>query len=489
MLISCIIIFAVLSVRLISVERALAQITSQELRYNCHLRALTNLLLPSVTRLSKEDLAEAKRLIPAYNDIIVEHTSTRERKERNVVIVVLEGVQYKYTSLVDKERNLTPYLATIAADGVEFSNARTTLTHTTKVLFALLTGRYPSVSQDIAEAVPVQKPYASLATILKRQLGFRTAFFQSAKGNFESRPGLVHTLGFDKFWARDDLNKPNLFLGSLGSDEFAMLGPVSEWISEVQAPFFATILCSATHDPYEVPKWFAEPAKEPVDRYEQTIRYTDEFLKALDSELAKLGILQDTVLCVIGDHGEAFGEHGLLGHERIGFEEALRIPWVLRAAGLVEAGSSVSQAVSSIDLTVTLLSLLGFETDTVAFDGVDVLSSPVGGREVYFSGWLQESPVGFVRGNHKFIYHPTSDSVLVYDLASDPLERRGLELSEQEKEEISGRVLQWRKDSIFRIEQVREGEMVAFGRWLCRWPASAATSVFVPRNHNYGWDT
>jgi phosphoglycerol transferase MdoB-like AlkP superfamily enzyme len=47
-------------------------------------------------------------------------------------------------------------------------------------------------------------------------LNFRTAFFQSAKGSFEARPGLVYNLGFDKFWARDDLNDPNAFLGGQG---------------------------------------------------------------------------------------------------------------------------------------------------------------------------------------------------------------------------------------------------------------------------------
>ena len=68
-------------------------------------------------------------------------------------------------------------------------------------------------------------------------------------------------------------------------------------------------------------------AKEPLERYQQSITYTDKFLAALDVELGNLGITDNTIFCVIGDHGEAFGEHGLLGHERIAFDEVLRVPF------------------------------------------------------------------------------------------------------------------------------------------------------------------
>ena len=71
---------------------------------------------------------------------------------------------------------------------------------------------------------------------------------------------------------RDDLDDPNSFLGYLGSDEFAMLRPITEWIKAEQQPFFLTVLCSVTHDPYEVPEWFGIPPKDPLDRYRQAIR-------------------------------------------------------------------------------------------------------------------------------------------------------------------------------------------------------------------------
>jgi phosphoglycerol transferase MdoB-like AlkP superfamily enzyme len=461
-------------------DRGSPQIVSEGMRYNSQLRAVTSLLFPGSARLTKTYLANAKRKIPAFDDIQIAVSPAQHRLNRNVVLVVLEGVQYRYTSLCDKQSNLTPYLASLAEQGVEFTNTRASLTHTTKVLFSLLTGRFPSASQDIAEAVPREKPYASIPTILKQNANFRTAFFQSAKGNFESRPGLVHNLDFDKFWARDDLKTEDAFLGYLACDEFAMLEPIVEWIKSDDRPFFLTLMLSVTHDPYEVPRWFAEPAKEPLDRYRQTISYTDKFLAALDVELAKLNLTDETIFCVIGDHGEAFGEHGLLGHERIAFDETIRIPFCLRAPFLIQPKTTVAQAVSSVDLAPTLLALLGFDTQAPGFDGVNALGPIPDDRKVYFSGWLSQSPAGFVTANRKFIYYQANKMVSVYDLSADPLELSPTELPDQQGREIANGLAAWREGTIFLLDHQQAGKKTLFDTWLCRWNNRIASAKYRP---------
>ncbi|MFB0555321.1 MAG: LTA synthase family protein [Phycisphaerae bacterium] len=439
------------------------QAASSGLYSNCHLRAIFSIFI-SDYRLSDKP----ERKIPTHDQQKISRKP--QQLNRNVVIVILEGIQYQYSSLSDKRSNLTPYLATLAGQGIEFSNARSSLPHTTKALFALLTGRFSSASHDLAEAVPVVKPYAGIVTILRDKLNYRTAFFQSAMGNFESRPGLVYNLGFDKYWARDDLGDPNSYLGYLACDEFSMLKPITEWIQAGERPFFLTILCSVTHDPYEVPEWFDTPAKEPVEeRYRQAIRYTDKFLAALDVELARLNLTDKTIFCVIGDHGEAFGEHGKSGHALIAFDEVLRIPFCLRAPFLVEPGVKVAEPVSSVDLTPTLLELLGFETEAVGFDGVNALGSIPDGRRVYFCGWMQEGPAGFIRGGRKFIYNPTDKTACVYDINTDPFELVRLELPEEQARRIADEIVAWRKSTIFQLDQQRTGKRVLFDRWLCRW--------------------
>jgi len=483
-IISCIIIVISISARTVVIKHGSPEIASVGLHYNCQLRAIMSFVWPDSGRLAKTDFAKAKRNIPTFDQI--RFPLKPQQINHNIVIVVLEGIQYDYTSLGNKQNNLTPYLVTLAEQGVEFANARSTVSHTTKALFALLTGRFPSVSQDIAETVPVKKPYASIATIVSGQLDFRTAFFQSAKGNFEARPGLVYNLGFDKFWARDDLNDPDSFLGYLACDEFSMLKPITEWIQADDKPFLLTILCSVTHDPYEVPEWFAEPAEDLLQRYRQAISYTDNFLAALDVELAKLNLTDKTILCVIGDHGEAFGEHGLLGHERIAFDEVLRTPFCLRAPFLVEPGTKVTEPVSSVDLTPTLLSLLGFDTSGVdpsaplraGFDGVNVLAEVPQGRKVYFCGWMQQGPAGFIKKDQKFIFAPANKSVCLYELGIDPLESVRIELPQHQAKKIADEIIAWRKNTIFRINQQRTGKKILFDSWLCRWTERVCSAKY-----------
>jgi arylsulfatase A-like enzyme len=250
------------------------------------------------------------------------------------------------------------------------------------------------------------------------------------------------------------LNDPNCFLGYLACDEFAMLKPIINWIESDDAPFLLVVLCSVTHDPYEVPEWFGIPAKDPLQRYQQAIFYTDKFIEAFDVEIARLNLTGKTIFCVVGDHGEAFGEHGLLGHERIAFEEVLRIPWVIRAPFLIQPGTTVTHPVSSVDLTPTLLALLGLNVKGIGLDGIDV------------------------------IYYPTTQTVAVYNLVTDPLESIRIELPEHWANGVTEQIMNWRNDSVFRLRRERTGEQLLFDSWLCRWTNRVCSAKYRPADGN-----
>jgi hypothetical protein len=449
-------------------------VSAPGLRSNCHSRAILAFVLPQYRHLARNDFHNAARELPRHDAIPVRLKP--QWVNHNVVIVVLEGIQYDCTSLAAEQGgiapdsgNLTPYLASVARQGVSFTNARAVVTHTTKALFGLLTGRAPSASQDIGEAIPTDRPYASLATILEQGLGFRTAFFQSATGTFEGRPGLVHNLGFDTFWAREDLHDPNQFVGYLGSDEFAMLQPISNWIKSEDKPFLLVVLCSVTHDNYLVPRWFGAEADEPVDCYRQTIAYTDQFIAALDTELANLNLTEDTIFCVVGDHGEGFDEHCIMGHERLAYEEVLRVAMCMRAPYLIEPGLRVSGPVNSMDLTPTILGLLGFDIGPMNFDGVNALQPLPEDRKVPFACWMQQGPTGFIQQDSKFVYDPEHNTVSRYHLNVDPLELSGDELPKDQAQRLTQEIMQWRRGTIFRLDQEEAGHTTLFGSWLCKW--------------------
>lgn len=467
---SIIICFAAITARPALIRNKPSQPVSLELRYNAQLKALTSLIFNH-----NNPAPVPTRLVPFYDQLKV--PTGPHMSKNNIIVIVLEGVQYEQTSLGKNTLDLTPYLANLGKRGITFTNARSTLTHTTKTLFSLLTGRFPSASQDTIEAVPAEKTYAGLPTILHDQLGYRTAFFQSAMGNFECRPGLVYNLGFDKFWARDDLNDPNKYLGYLASDEFAIIKPIANWIKSDTRPFLITIMCSVTHDTYDLPKQFGEQPKEDIERYRKTIAYTDKFLSAFETEMDNIGIMDNTIFCVIGDHGEAFKEHGMAGHDRITYEEVLHVPFFLKAPSIEPR--VISNPVSSIDLTPTLLGLLGFQTEKAGFDGANVLEPVQNDRKVYFSGWMYEGQSGYVQGNYKYVYDFLHQLICYYDLETDPNEQVQIEIPDDKKQAFIDEIEGWREDSIFQYDQEYKGKKLLYDHWLCKWGNRHASAKYV----------
>ncbi|MCP4450575.1 MAG: sulfatase-like hydrolase/transferase [Planctomycetes bacterium] len=451
----------------LAAKRRPSQVATSGLHYNSQLKALASMVMPDASPISKADLLNAQRTFLTEDQVFLPQKEDQE--PLNVVLVILESIQYAQTSFANPDRNPTPFLKSMAEQGVMFSQMRSTLTHTSKAIFSVVSGRYPCASQDVMEAVPSDQTYASLATILERHGQYRTAYFQSAKGTFESRPSLINNLGFDHFWAREDMNDPNLHLGYLAADEFGMIDPLADWITEdANNPFCATLLLSAAHDPYEVPTWYGEPAKEPLGRYKQVVAYTDSFLQALDSRLKALGLADNTILCIVGDHAEGFGEHGKHGHERIGYDEVLRIVWAMKSPVGIKPGTQIHAPVSSVDVLPTLLSVLGYDCHPGHFDGANALEI-VEPRRVFFSGWVPEGPAGYVMDGKKYVHTPSLNETKVYDLVLDPHEARGSMATSDQALAVQEAVIAWRKSTLVPLNPNARGKRTVFDTWLCRW--------------------
>lgn len=447
-----------------------------ELRYNSQFKAIKSLFFrgglgrnyaanSNVRKILLEEAAGTEQM-PLLNK--------KSAGKFNAVIVVLEGISPPQTNLFNKGSANVPFLKSLAKKGIAFTNCHTIATHTTKALFAIHTGRYASVSQDYVEAAVKNKSYQSIATILKNR-GYRTAFFQSAAGTFEARPGLVHNLGFDYFFAREDIADANTYLGYLAADEFALIEPVCKWIEQSEEPFLITILGSAVHDPYEIPKWFASGKtarlSEPEQRYRMLIEYTDSFLAKLYERICQTTKRENLIFCVIGDHGEAFGQHGRYGHARIPYDEAIKVFWLIKSPGIVWK-HKINSAVSNLDVTPTLLKILGFDTSKGTFDGVNALRKSSPDRKVYFSTWMNNGPAGFIARQQKFIYDPTNEMVIKFDLSKDPDESKGtfiLKKNSKDQTPIISEVLKWQREMFIdlRPNGIEKYQRI-FNNWLCQ---------------------
>jgi arylsulfatase A-like enzyme len=92
-------------------------------------------------------------------------------------------------------------------------------------------------------------------------------------------------------------------------------------------------------------------------RYLGLVTLVDQSIGAILRCVEQCGLAEDTIVVHTSDHGDSLGAHHLFGKETM-FEEAARVPWLIRLAGQTRS-KIISSAVSHIDFVPTLLDLLG----------------------------------------------------------------------------------------------------------------------------------
>jgi arylsulfatase A-like enzyme len=297
-------------------------------------------------------------------------------------------------------------------------------------LIPILAGYYPSLDLEPKEAQPGLLPRKSLATILKDQ-GYATAFFQTAN-DFEHRRQLVANLGYDVFHNLFTLPQEGFDdVGYFGKEERMMLEPSLDWV-EAQSgrPFFLTYLTVSSHHPYGVPRSWptAEfPGAGPsLARYLNAIRQTDAFLKQVLAGFEARGLIDKTLFVILGDHGEAFGEHGGYQHNQILWEEGLRTVALLHGPPVLSRGGTVEGPRSLLDVIPTVCGVLGLKLVEGRFLGESLLDPVPETRKLFFSGWTNRSSLALREGPIKTIYHFGRAPAEVYDNSKDPHDRHNL---------------------------------------------------------------
>ncbi|HEY8376216.1 MAG TPA: sulfatase-like hydrolase/transferase, partial [Nannocystis sp.] len=154
--------------------------------------------------------------------------------------------------------------------------------------------------------------------------------------------------------------------------------------------------------------------------YLNTVAYTDRFIGKLHAGLFERGLLENTIFVVIGDHGEAFGEHGRTQHDNVIWEEGLRVPLILSGPGVGPPGRVVEGLFQSIDVAPTIARLVGLPAPP-AWVGVDLLES-AGHERLFFSCWHDDTCMAMREGARKAIYHYGEPETVVHDVVADPLE-------------------------------------------------------------------
>ena len=380
--------------------------------------------------------------------------------ERNVVIIFLESTRAKSTTPYNENLDTTPFLADLADESLVMERAYAVVPHTSKALLASLCGVPPPLDTAKTESEPDIIPARCLPDLLKEQ-GYKTAFFQSATEDFERRPQLVDNMGYEDFFATEDMNKEGFQeTNYFGYEDNIMLDPSRKWLEENgDGPFLATYLTATGHHQYVVPdrygqKTFAEDDE--LNRYLNCLRYQDFFLMNLFAQYKDLGLYDNTTFIILGDHGEGFDEHGLKQHDNTIYDEGLHIPLIIHQPGRWESGPRIEPAVDELDLLPTVAELLDYKIEGGTYPGVSMLSPPEH-RTLRASCYHVRTCLASMKDGEKYIYNYGNKPDEYFDLSQDPRERDNIidQQSDERIEALRKDLLRWKARVDASYEQQR----------------------------------
>ena len=383
---------------------------------------------------------------PAANSSLVPSPQT---EKRNVVLIHLESTRAQSVTPYNEDLETMPFLNELAKSSLLAERAYTVVPHTSKASVSVNCGIEPHLVQPTTEANPDGIPVPCLASLLKEQ-GYGTGFFQSSTESFENFEGLVKNFGYEDYYPLESMGtegfeQTNYF----GYEDDIMLEPSEEWLKEQgKEPFLAEYLTGTGHDDYQClsTRYESEDFSESdgLNRYLNCLRYQDIFLKNLIDQYKDLGLYDNTIFVIYGDHGEGFGEHRRFQHDDNMWEEGIKVPLLIHAPGWFENGEQVEELSNHTDIMPTVLEMLGYEV-AGEYPGYSLLHEIPEDRTLMFSCFHDKACAASLKGSEKYIYHYGNQPDEFFDLSEDPLEKENL--ADERDEEVEARreaLLEWR---------------------------------------------
>jgi len=368
----------------------------------------------------------------------------------NVLFYVSDSLRADHVSSFGYDRETTPNVDTLAADGVRLESAFAQAIWTVPSSVSILTGLYPAVhgATTTYDQIPDNVP-----RIVEhfRQKGYATGAFSattqvSKRRNFH--PGFEH---FDEIFQDHSAHESDS--ARLCSDR-----PI-EWFEELDdnTPFFVFIWSFGTHEPYEPRAGMFSDGSTPIngsmdavndagydqrdavrDVYDDAIRHSDEQFGRLVDYLKRNGLYEDTIIVFTSDHGEILSDHGRMEHAhplvqklgrtiapnlsekfklfdqygRVGhlvvlpYDGLIHVPAVIKPTERDWRGSR-EQLVQSIDLMPTVADLVGIDFETQGQSLVSLIEDDEPINEYVYSDTTQSKGVGRFKSvrshDHKYI--------------------------------------------------------------------------------------
>jgi arylsulfatase A-like enzyme len=349
----------------------------------------------------------------------------------NVIVIVLESVAARWAGLNGGLYDSTPVLKAESAHGLVVDNFYAHIGRSSNSLVAILLSAYPKLGfRDVTEEYP-HLTGTSMASVF-RDRGYRTAFVTPSDLSWAEWGPFLNERGFGELRDLHQLACP--LISSWGVEDRCMVDGMIDFITQApDRPFFLMGWTTQTHHPYEptddvpVLTFQHEPVPDQyeLERYLNVLHETDHHLGRLFDTVRQLKLDQDTLVVVIGDHGQAFGyPHNTYIQGRTIYEEDVHVPlmfWFPRQYPMTMRSKIVG---SQVDLAPTITDLAGVPP-APDWQGRSLFDSTRSSR-AYFYVAEDHFTLGLREGNWKYIFALREGIEELYDLDRDPDEQHNL---------------------------------------------------------------
>lgn len=300
------------------------------------------------------------------------------RTARNFLLISIDTTRADHLGCYGYPRAVTPSLDRFSGSTTLFANAISQAPDTAASHTSMLTSLYPYIHRVRNAGTPMGDEITSIAEVLQ-QRGYSTAAFTS--GFTLSRRVCGLHQGFDTYIEyKQRFNSSQWIQGNnRPADETNRW--VFAWLEEVTPPFFLWVHYFDPHTEYESPppynRMFDYDHNNPalteivkhrfgedclgdvIAAYDGEIRFMDTAIGALFDQLSEHELLPDTLVMVVGDHGEGLGEHRVIAdHGKTLYEMELMVPFLVRVPWRRKSVPVQSAFVETIDIMPTALSQL-----------------------------------------------------------------------------------------------------------------------------------
>lgn len=360
--------------------------------------------------------------------------SGRKIAKPNIVFITLDTTRADRLPCYGYTKVETPYLDALAKGGILFEQCITPTALTLPSHSSMMTGLYPTYhGVRVNGNTALSRTHQTLAECFAEG-GYQCGAFVAAfvlDGRWGMNQGFHHY--DDKF----DLKKyKQLDLGRVQRPGNEIMDAALVWLEEQKNKnFFAWIHLYDPHTPYEPPEPYRSRYSDGTmsGLYDGEIAFTDSQIGRCVSWLEKNGLDKNTILVVLGDHGEGLGDHGEQTHGYFIYEYAVHVPFLIKTPFDSLKGIRVKNQVKTIDLYPTLLEMAGIPVPREN-QGHSLLPVLFGeestATEYAYSESLTPSVQygwsalhGLRTAKYKYIDAPRPE---FYDLTKDPLERNNL---------------------------------------------------------------